>query len=273
VLFQRSNPLAPARRSATWWVAPESGWGLTVFDQGNLLVPAWFTYDVDGEPTWFLVGGAFLQEDGSYQGSLLRLVGTRFDQIDGPATQGGEALGTVTLRYQGEDRLEFSYPTTEGDTQTKQLDRFPFGTRAYVCAATPLTDRSAVENLSDIWTGSGENPGWGLTLFHIDEALFAAWYTYDVDGEAVFFVISATRQSDGSFSGPMVRQRDGTPFDLIDGELPSSGADVVGDASFQFENGAEGVFRYRVGGVDQSKAIVRLLVGDQATSCSTETLP
>ncbi|HVJ63146.1 MAG TPA: M64 family metallopeptidase, partial [Tahibacter sp.] len=39
-------------RTATWWDPAESGWGLFTIDQGNLLAPGWFTYDLDGEPTW-----------------------------------------------------------------------------------------------------------------------------------------------------------------------------------------------------------------------------
>src|SRR5690606_38715314 len=71
-VLTRDNPQAPGKRSSTWWRASESGWGLTVFDQGSVLTPTWFTYDSDGEPSWFLVAGAFLQPDGTYTGEVYR---------------------------------------------------------------------------------------------------------------------------------------------------------------------------------------------------------
>ncbi len=270
-VYQRSNPLVAPVRSATWWKSNESGWGLTIFDQGNVLAPAWFTYDSDGEPTWFLVGGAFPQPDGSYRGDLLRLTGTPFDRIDGPAATSATPIGNVVLRYSGEDTLAFQY-TALGTTQTKTLGRFPFGARTFACTASPDASRDDAENVSDLWTGAVANAGWGLTLFHVDNSLFAGWYTYDTDGEAVFFVIATTRQADGSFTGPIVRQRNGVPFLMIDGQASSAGSDVVGNAIFRFADGDSGTFSYTVGSVVQSKPIVRLLVGMRPSECSSESV-
>lgn len=270
-IYQRSNPLATPVRSATWWKSNESGWGLTIFDQGNVLAPAWFTYDSDGEPTWFLVGGAFPQADGSYRGDLLRLTGTPFDRIEGPAATSATPIGNVVLRYSGEDTLAFQY-TALGITQTKTLGRFPFGTRTFACTSSPNASRDDADNVSDLWTGAVANAGWGLTLFHVDNSVFAGWYTYDTDGEAVFFVIATTRQADGSFTGPIVRQRNGVPFLQIDGQASSAGNDVVGNATFRFSDGDSGTFSYTVGTVVQSKPIVRLLVGSRPSECSSVSL-
>jgi hypothetical protein len=267
-VFQRINPVAPAKRSATWWIAAEGGWGLSVFDQGNVLVPAWFTYDLDGEPAWFLVAGAFAQPDGSYRGQLFRLTGTPFDRIDGPATETTTPLGTATLRYRGEDELEFEYDAN-GVLQRKTMARFPYGARTFGCSGTPATARAAATNYTDVWTGAGDNPGWGLTLFHIDDALFAAWYTYDTDHEPVFFIIATTRQADGSYAGNVLRQRNGTPFPDISAAPPSAGSDAIGTATLRFSDGTHGTFGYAIGSVVQSKPIVRLQVGDQATVCTT----
>lgn len=267
-IYQRDNPLAAPVRTATFWKSSENGWGLTVFDQGSLLAPAWFTYDVDGEPTWFLIGGAFPQADGSYRGDLLRLTGTPFDRIEGPASLSANTIGSVSLRFQGDAALEFEYAAL-GVQQRKSMTRFPFGQRNFACTASPQGARDAAGNYTDLWTGTVPNAGWGLTLFHVDDSLFAGWYTYDTDGEAVFFVIGTTRQPDGSFAGQIFRQRDGTPFSQIDNRAASEGSTLVGQASFRFGDGDTGTFSYSTGGVSQSKAITRLLVGSRASVCES----
>src|SRR5690606_27877307 len=45
---------AQSLHTGVWWDPAESGWGLMVTDQGNVLAPYWYAPDVDGEPTWFL---------------------------------------------------------------------------------------------------------------------------------------------------------------------------------------------------------------------------
>jgi hypothetical protein len=268
-VYQRSNPLIPPLKSATWWKSNESGWGLTVFDQGSVLAPTWFTYDSDGEPTWFIVGGAFPQTDGSYRGDLLRLTGTRYDQISGPAATSAAAIGNVVLRYSGERSMQFQY-TAGGVTQSKQLERFPFGARDFSCTISPGGDRSGSANYTDLWTGAeSANAGWGLTLFHIGNDIFAIWYTYDLDGEATFFVVATSRQADDSYSGTIFRQRNGTPFLQIADQPASPAADAVGSATLRFTDGDSASFTYALGGVSQTKPIARLVVGSRATECQT----
>lgn len=267
-VFTRSNPQAVGKRSETWWVPSESGWGMTVFDQGNLLAPTWYTYDSDGEPTWFLISGAFPQGGGRYSGRVLRLTGTPYDRINGPATTGSSEAGSMRFDYVGEDRLVFGY-SVDGFNQSKTLQRFPFGARSFTCSTSPQRDRSRVDNYTDLWTGV--EGGWGVGFLHIDALLIAVWYTYDLDGEAVFFVINASRQSDGSYAGPVRRQRNGTPFSAIDGNNPSPGVDPVGSARFVFADGQTATFSFDVGGVQRSHGITRLLVGSEAQACRTET--
>ncbi len=271
-VYQRSNPLADAVRSATWWKSSETGWGLTIFDQGSLLAPAWFTYDSDGEPTWFLTAGAFPQTDGSYRGDLLRLTGTPFDQIVGPAALSATSIGNVTLRFQGEAALDFDY-TVQGTTQHKTLVPFPYGSRTFACTASPQAARDAATNYSDLWTGTVPSAGWGLTVFHVDDSVFAGWYTYDSDGEAVFFVLATTRQADGSFRGPIFRQRNGVPFTQIADAPSSAGTDQIGQATLRFSDGDSGTFEYTVGAVSQSKPIARLLVGTRPSVCESADVP
>ncbi len=40
-----------------WWAAggAESGWGINLTHQGDVLFATWFTYDSDGTPLWLAV--------------------------------------------------------------------------------------------------------------------------------------------------------------------------------------------------------------------------
>lgn len=257
----------PALKSATWWDPAEAGWGLFTIDQGNVLAPGWFTYDADGEPTWFLVPGALPQPDGSWKGDILRFSGVPFDQIAGAAADPSTKIGEATLTFDGDRNLSFT-TAIGGTTRTRSLTRFPFGDKDIVCRAS-TAPRAAASNYSDLWW-SPASSGWGVHLSHVGDNVFATWYTYDADGEAIFLVGAAAKQADGSYSGPLVRQRDGTPFTDIDGAPPSSGADAVGTVTLRFSDGEHASFGYTIGNVTQTKSITRLQFGSTASVCTVE---
>ncbi|HYE87777.1 MAG TPA: nidogen-like domain-containing protein [Vicinamibacterales bacterium] len=267
-VFQRVNPLAQATlRSATWWRESEGGWGLFVFDQGNVMAVAWFTYDIDGEPFW-LLSAVQPQADGSYRGDLTRVTGIPFNQGSGDVTETNQTVGNVTLRYNSDGTLRFDY-SYNGQSQSKQLTRFPYGASQIVCRAGSTASRAAATNYSDVWWGGSGNPGWGLFITHVDNNLFALWYTYDGDREPMFFVIGAARQSDGSFTGRVHRQRNGTPLLQINDAPASPGSMDVGSATFRFSNGETGTFSYIVGAVSDNKPISRFQFGTAAAICES----
>jgi hypothetical protein len=251
-------------KSATWWDPTESGWGLFTIDQGSVIAPGWFTYDLDGEPTWFLVPGAFPQADGSYRGDILRYTGVPYPQTVANAANPPTVVGSASLRFDGNDTLEFAY-TINGATTARTLSRFIYGDRDIVCRASQMPLEQAT-HYSDLWW-SPASSGWGLLVAHVGEALYATWYTYDLDGEAVFMVGATTRQPDGSYRGALLRQRDGTPYPEIDGEPPSAGAEVVGSIELRFENGNIATFNYEIGQTSGSHAITRLQFGDTTGIC------
>lgn len=263
-IVQRRNPVVASLRSGIWWNAAEPGWGLFVFDQGDVLGVAWYTYDIDGEPTWFLLP-ARPESEGVYVGDILRFTGVPFDRIGNSAIATTSTLGTATLRF-ASGRLDFEY--SAGTTrQRKVLTRFPFGTQAMECRPHASASRAGLQDYSDVWAGSAS--GWGLFIVQIDATLFPAWYTFDGDGEAVFLVGQASRRSDGSFAGPLYRQANGTPFAQINGAPASPTANEVGTGTFRFSDGDNGVFEYALGAVRQSKPISRLRFGTTASACST----
>jgi len=273
-VYQRANPLAGASNatellSATWWNPSESGWGVFTADQGSLLITGWFTYDTDGEPTWFLLTPSGLGADGSYSGNVERYTGVPFDRVPGNATESSNVIGQAQVRFSGSEQLSLSY-TVGGVTQVKILSRFPFGPNPLRCTRSPTPSRATATNFSDLWWGGATgSTGWGLHISHIDALIIATWYTYDTDREAVFQIAQLTRQANGTFTGPLLRQPNGTPFLQINGQMAGGAPSQIGTASLSFSNGETGVFTSVVGGVTQSKAITRAQFGSTAAVCAT----
>jgi hypothetical protein len=256
-----------AMKSATWWNPAEGGWGVFTIDQGNVVAPGWFTYDSDGEPVWFLVPGATAQADGSFKGDILRFTGVPFAQIAGSAADPASKIGEATLRFSGDKSLEFT-TVIAGATQTKSLTRFNFSGKDLVCKSS-TAPRAAASNYSDLWSSPGSS-GWGVHMSHVDNDLYATWYTYDTDREAIFLIGAATKQADGSFTGPLLRQKDGTPFSQINGAKPSAGANPIGTVTLRFTDGENATFSYTVGNVTQTKSLKRSQFGSVASVCEVQ---
>lgn len=255
-------------RTAVWWNPSESGWGLFTFDQGTAVVPVWYSYDADGEPTWYLVPST-RQADGSYVGDVLGFSGVPLAQIAGQAADPHRVVGRATTRFTSDKQLVLSY-TIDGQERSKTLTRFDYGqNRDLVCRVSPTASRAAATNYSDIWWNP-DSSGWGLNFQHLGEQLFLTWYTFDTDRESIFYNGATTRLADGSFSGNLVRVRNGTPLLQIDGAPATSGTDVVGTVTLRFSDGENATFTYTIGGVTQTKAITRLRFGDVANVCAVE---
>lgn len=267
-VFRTANPLVVQSKSGTWWVPAESGWGLFTIDQGSALGVGWFTYDSDGEPTWF-VGAAFEQPDGSYRGEMFRQTGVPLAAISGLATETSEKFADVTLRFRGTGALQFDYAVVGGPSQGKYMSRFIFNGEDIVCRDGPFSSRAAADNLTDLWWGGIETSGWGVFLNQASNVLVAIWYTYDTDHEALFLTAIMTRQPDGRFAGEIYRQADGTPFASINGVAPSVATSIVGTLTVSALDGETADFDYTIGGVSQRKRISRYVFGSEPGVCAT----
>ncbi|SDD37146.1 hypothetical protein [Aquimonas voraii] len=247
-----------------WWRADESGWGLFTIDQGNVLLPTWFTYDVQGQASWFVIGGASLQSDGSYLGDVYRFTGVPFTQINGRASETGTKVGSARLRFPARDRMLFDY-TIDGISQSKQLDRFVFDGQQLECSGSSA-DPAGFSNYTALWWNPDQS-GWGVQINHVGDLLSATWYTYGEDRKPAWFVFNATRQADGRYTGPLLRGRTGTRFDQINGQPAVGQIEEVGTVSLRFTNGAAGEFSYTIGGSTRSVQISRAEFGARSSEC------
>jgi hypothetical protein len=105
-----------------WWAAPagaESGWGVNLTHQGDVIFATWFTYDLDQTPLWLLVT-ALKTAPGVYSGTLYRTTGPPFNSVPfDPTKVSGTAVGTATFTFTDGNTGTFNY-TVNGPTQTQQ---------------------------------------------------------------------------------------------------------------------------------------------------------
>jgi hypothetical protein len=255
-----------------WYNAAESGWGLNIVHQGDVLFPTWFTYDTDGKPLWLVVSGATKQADASYVGDIYRVVGVPFNQINGVASRTVTKLGSAKLSFANTGALSFNYTLNNMPTQTNVLTRVPIGSGTPVCETT-IASRATATNYSDIWWNPQES-GWGINLFHQDNLMFATWFTYDANGRDTWYTVSrAEAQADGSFTGAIQQVTTGTPYNQINGTpaFPAGGAPNVGNMTFRFTNGEKGSMTYTIGNVTQTKTFERQQFSAPAQVCRSGT--
>lgn len=93
-----------------WWNAPagsESGWGINLTQQGDVVFAVWFTYDLDGTPLWLAVT-ATKTGPATFAGDLFRVSGPRFDAFS-PADVIRTKVGTATFTFADGNHATFAY--------------------------------------------------------------------------------------------------------------------------------------------------------------------
>jgi hypothetical protein len=134
------NILAPpSNYQALWWASPagsESGWGINLTHQGDVIFATWFTFDQDHTPMWLVVT-ASKSGSGIYTGTLFRLTGPPFNAvpfppIGAPGGAMGSAVGTATFTFSDGNNAQFAY-VVNGVSQTKALTREIFRQSGTVC--------------------------------------------------------------------------------------------------------------------------------------------
>jgi hypothetical protein len=80
-----------------WWIPAESGWGVTISQQGRTLFLTFFVYGTDSKPTWFV---ATLDQTGTAASGLPIFTGKTY-ATTGPWYGGAFNSGLVTDREAG----------------------------------------------------------------------------------------------------------------------------------------------------------------------------
>lgn len=250
-------------RSGLWWNKQESGWGLFLIDQGNIIFPAWYTYDQNGKAIWS-IGALKPEADGSYQGVMHRYTGVPLAQINGQAADPAQPFVAATITFPKEDTLTFKY-VKDGVTQSKQLE--PFGINGHV-AQCVFSEQTDLTNLTDLWFDPASS-GWGVNVVHVEDTLAIAWYTYGDDRSPDWYIGALNKQADGQFLGDVFRGTQGTPYMDIDGEPILDSTEKAGTITLSTREDNKLTMSYVIGDVQQEKVIQRLIVGKPQTCIST----
>jgi hypothetical protein len=130
-------PTVDSRASSTnyqdlWWNAAESGWGLNVAHQDDILFATLFSYDNLGRGFWLVMPSGAKQPDGSYLGELLITSGAPFNAGPPMIPTSLAVAGIMELRFADGDNGTLTY-TYSGATVTKQITRQVFSTPQSFC--------------------------------------------------------------------------------------------------------------------------------------------
>ena len=123
-----------------WWRSPagsESGWGLNLVQQGEILFVTWFTYGADGNGMWLLMSDARLTSANTYTGAIYRTTGPAFNAVPfNPALVTVTQVGTGTLAFTDANNGTFTY-NVNGVSQSKPITRLVYATPVSTCTQAP----------------------------------------------------------------------------------------------------------------------------------------
>jgi len=259
-------PLA-GNYQALWWSSPansESGWGVNLAHQGDIVFGTWFTYDTDGSPMWLVMSAGRITGPDTYSGALYRTTGPVFSANPfNPAQVNATQVGTASFSFADATTGAFK-AVVNGRAIVKRITPQQFATPMPTCTADTGTGPSAT-NFQDLWWNPNES-GWGVNITHQGDVVFATWFTYGATGKNQWLVMSEGRRTTGNvFTGKLYRTSgpayNNEPWD------GSVGVAEVGSGTFTFTNAAAGSFTYTVDGVTQTKAITRQVFTLPATVC------
>jgi hypothetical protein len=260
---------APVNYEGLWWKSPadsESGWGINLAHQGDVIFATWFTYDATGK-AWWLSMTANASAPNVFSGTLYRTQGPAFSAVPfNPAAVTATPVGTGTLTFNDANDGTFAY-TVNGVSQTKAITRQVFGALP-ACTFGAQTDLSLATNYQDLWwaTPAGSESGWGVNLTQQGDTIFATWFTYDTDGSPLWLSATASRTGSSTFSGTLYRTS-GPAFSAVPFDPSRVTRTPVGTLALAFTNGDAATFAYTVNGVSQAKAIARQVFRAPGTIC------
>jgi serine protease len=252
-----------------WWKSPagiESGWGINLAHQGDVIFATWFTYDANGK-AWWLVMTADRTATNVFSGTLYATRGPAFsaEPFD-PNAITKSAVGTATLTFSDNDNGTFSY-TVHGIQQIKPITREVFGPLP-TCTFGGASNVSNATNYQDLWWASpgGAESGWGINFTHQGDTIFATWFTYDTDGAPLWLSVIADKSAPAVYTGPLVRTT-GPAFNATPFDPTRIAMTTVGTATLSFANGNLASFAYTVNGTSQTKTITRQILRSPGTVC------
>lgn len=250
-----------------WWIPSESGWGMNINQQSNIVFATLFTYAADGSPQWLVLSEGRLQADGSFSGTLYRTAGPAFGANPwSPAGVTLAAVGTMRIAFTGADNATLDY-TLDGIAVAKNIERQRFASPATTCKWS-VFDRSYAFNYQDLWWKPTES-GWGINFTQQGTVLFATLFNYDEQGRNAWYAMTnGARVSGGTdrWSGALYRLT-GPRFDAMPWTAVTPRE--VGTMSVDFTAGNQGTLSYTINGTSVTKSIERQAFAPLRPECES----
>ena len=226
-----------------WWNANESGWGMSITQHGNMIFAALYTYDDAGLPTWYVIPNCPVSSS-SCTGDVYKVTGGTSPAV----TWNGSArnvtrVGSGTLTFSDTGTGAFTY-NINNIAGSKSITQQVFATGT----AAPAVD------YTDLWWNANES-GWGISLTQQFGTIFAAWYTYDATGKAIWYVVPNCPVSGTSCTGALYQVTGGES--LTTAWNGTNAPTVVGSMTLAFTDAGSGTMSYSLNGVNASRVIVR----------------
>ena len=111
--------------SDQWWNPNESGWGLSVLQQADVLFIDLFVYGPDGRPTWYTAALDFQPQFPNrivFSGDLAATAGPWFGGFFNPAFVAVGKVGTITFEATSTDTAALTY-SVNGVVVSKAIQR------------------------------------------------------------------------------------------------------------------------------------------------------
>ncbi len=274
LLVSTNSYAQSANQVGFWWKPTESGWGLSIQQQGTRTFAIWYTYSDQNVPIWHTLDCAFA---GSVcAGNLASGTGLPFAQITGSANAVITTSGTASLTLTSANRINLAY-TIGAVTQTKSdLEPFNFGGGAGVPVCTlQAASRTAATNYTDLWWGGTSASGWGVQISHQGTQIFFGWYGYDDQGKASWLTALGNQDAGNPlrFTGNVSKVNTGIPFGQISGPNPAT-ATSIGTFILNFSNGERGTFTHTIpGATNRVLNIERFAIAGGNTNLCSVTAP
>ncbi len=120
-IFQSGPTPPPVDFTDLWWNPNESGWGLLVSHQYGVMFLAWFVYDSNGKPVWYVASDCVVTASGC-SGTVFRTTGPPFGPSFDPSLVHSFATGTITLTFSDPNNGFLTF-TVNGVSGSKSITR------------------------------------------------------------------------------------------------------------------------------------------------------
>ena len=154
------------------------------------------------------------------------------------------SVGSGTLTFADADNGTFNF-TINNVSGSKTITRQVFAT-----GATPPT-----VDYTDLWWNPNES-GWGVTLTQQYGTIFVALYSYDSNGNPVWYVASNCPVIGSGCTGDLYQVTNGSPLTGV-WNASNKVTNKVGTITFSFSDANTGTMNYSINGVTASRQISR----------------